>query len=100
MQGTADQAAYSVAVTYGTGGRVSPTTQAKGVTTSFGFVDGTGAIYAASQEVDYTGSSSATSGWSVVERPRWDGARALYEALSLLECLSSTMALPTEAFQS
>jgi len=71
MHGTADQADYSAAVTYGTAGGVSPPTLAKGVNASFGFVDGTGAIYAASQEVDYTGSASATSGWSVVERPRW-----------------------------
>jgi Flp pilus assembly protein TadG len=71
MQGTADQADYSAAVTYGTGGGTSPTTQAKSVAASFGFVDGTGEIYAASQEVDYTGSAGATSGWSVVERPRW-----------------------------
>jgi hypothetical protein len=35
------------------------------------FVDGTGTIYAASQEVDYTGSASATRGWIVVERSRW-----------------------------
>jgi hypothetical protein len=71
IKGTADQADCSGAVTYGTSGGVSPTTQAKSVTMRFGFVDGTGAIYTASQEVDYTGSASATSGWSVGERPRW-----------------------------
>jgi hypothetical protein len=37
----ADQAAYSAATANEAGGGASPTTQAKGVTASFGFVDGT-----------------------------------------------------------
>ena len=41
VQGAADQAAYSAVVANEAGGGASPTTQAKGVTASFGFVDGT-----------------------------------------------------------
>jgi Flp pilus assembly protein TadG len=62
MQGAADQAAYSAAVANGAGGGASPTTQAKGVTASFGFVDGSNNTTVTVNNPPATGSYTANSG--------------------------------------
>jgi len=75
MQGAADQAAFSAVIAASAGGGASPTTQAKGITASMGFVDGQAGVTVAVNNPPSQGNYTANnSAWEVIIQkpvPMW-----------------------------
>ena len=75
MQGAADQAAYSAVIASGAGGGASPTTQAKGITASMGFVDGQAGVTVAVNNPPSQGNYTANNlAWEIIiqqPQPMW-----------------------------
>jgi len=75
MQGAADQAAFSAVIAASAGGGASPTTQAKGITASMGFVDGQAGVTVAVNNPPSQGNYTANNlAWEIIiqqPQPMW-----------------------------